>query len=124
MKLQPLTIELLRKTKVSILDNPEYFDMDVFHSLCGTIHCIAGWMEFHAEKMGLLPSRFGVQYPRPTTTRLHTIIGDDVLYLCDNLFYLTLWPEEYIDAYVSNNTDIEKARIAVSLIDNILEKNS
>ncbi len=36
-------VELLRDVVKQIVNHPETWDQTVFHSSCGTAHCVAGW---------------------------------------------------------------------------------
>ena len=44
----PLLIEVVNQ----ICQNPETHNQSIFHSLCGTVHCVAGWAQI---KAGMLP---------------------------------------------------------------------
>jgi hypothetical protein len=45
-------IAILDRAREKILANPESFNMDVWHGKCGTVHCIAGWIQINEDPEG------------------------------------------------------------------------
>jgi hypothetical protein len=43
VKFPPKNHEMIAQIAKNVLSNPDVLDMDVYHSQCGTVHCIAGW---------------------------------------------------------------------------------
>lgn len=123
-----MNIELLKKVKQAILDNPEHFDMSSFFDgcdddpkllgKCNTTACIAGW----AIHLSGCPV---------TELDLEHDLGRDLLGLTEDqantLFYEDYWPgyiyNEYYEA-LEDEDHLGMAKAAAKIIDRLIENDS
>ena len=122
--------KLLRDIKAHILAEPDAFRMDTYS--CGTAHCIAGWaVHLHGMTVSNTDSA-------PSLQRVNgRPVGDVAAELLEitpseavGLFNIEDWPEHFVDAYDrvsdehSAHPRAERAAVAASLIDDVLDKGS
>lgn len=128
-----MNIELLKKVKQAILDNPEHFDMSTFFDgcegsnyeddpkllgKCGTTACIAGWA-IHLSGCPI------------TDLDFEHDLGKDLLGLTEDqaqsLFYEDGWPgaiyNEYYEA-LEEEDHLGMAKAAAKMIDRLIENDS
>lgn len=110
--------ELLLKTRQSILNLPEHFDMCEFYNPCGTTACIAGWMVIHDRHDGQTDSIEDLYI-----AEINMLIEGNSSNLVDEipLFFDNAWPAHLKIALKLAKTAAERAAVAAEAIDWHLE---
>jgi len=86
-----MNVELLRKIKDKILEQPEGFQMEGWH--CGTAHCIAGWAQILS---GYKESSFFCEFDATEALGLpQSGPRHDIILARDRLFHDVHWPEQF-----------------------------
>jgi len=65
-----MKLERFRDIVTQIECNPESWCQEIYHSSCGTAHCIAGWAEVHAGLSGIHKHPESDEDPFDTTVRI------------------------------------------------------
>ena len=127
-----MNIELLRKIRSSILENPQNFDMSTWFDSedgcdenligrgescavldqCGTTGCIAGWA-LHLTKSINTGNTFWEQAQKILELSKNQ---------AENLFYVNNWPDKYRDAY-NDEAGGDEAKITARRITAFIASN-
>ncbi len=124
LKVRKETAVLLRKVKKKILDKPASFNMGTWVTSvpgveCGTIGCIAGWVEMLSSPK--LQSRV------KEGTHGFVIWGDRAKarlkitkHQADALFFSHFWPEKYRIGLYESKTPKQVARVGANRIEHFI----
>ena len=123
-----MNVELLEKVITKIHQEPQYLDMNDFHSPCGTTHCIGGWAQMIVE--GHTYNRSGEEGICHFAKLLDLDYGNDKYISegteADRLFFVGNWPEQFVESYSAAEASEDKqvaANVTVERIRHFIATN-
>lgn len=120
-----LNIELLKKVRDRIAQEPDRFDMCNWVTTdtedsdgCGTAACIAGWAFVIHRKLEESPEEW---FSRFDEYEVQCILGLKSDSIGSGLFHTKYWPEPYRSEYRDAADHAAESAVAVRLLDAVIE---